>query len=80
MGGGYNPVSGTGSLAAHHWEADTYVAETHLHHLGHALRVTERLRIDNGRSLVYKHSVTGPGNKSDEREIVFDLTTGDSET
>ena len=41
-------------------------------HLGHELTVSERIRVD-GQRLIYKHEITGPGEKRDEREIVFDL-------
>jgi len=34
--------------------------------------VSERIRVD-GQRLIYKHEITGPGEKRDEREIVFDL-------
>jgi hypothetical protein len=40
---------------------------------GTELSVIERIRID-GQRLIYKHEVTGPGEKGNEREeIVFDL-------
>jgi hypothetical protein len=34
--------------------------------------VIERTRVDGNR-LIYKHEVQGPGDKHDEREVVFDL-------
>ena len=55
-----------------YWEKDTYIQETHRRHLGHELTVSERIRVD-GQRLIYKHEITGPGEKRDEREIVFDL-------
>jgi len=35
-------------MATSHWEKDTLVSETHRHHVGHGIRVTERIRIDGG--------------------------------
>jgi hypothetical protein len=36
------------------------------------MMVSERLRVD-GKRLIYKHEITGPGDKRDEREITFEL-------
>jgi hypothetical protein len=68
----YNPDTGAGSSSFHYWEEDTFVAETMRRHKGHDLTVIERIRVD-GRRLIYKHEVTGPGEKRDEREIVFEV-------
>jgi len=63
----------TGSRAGFsRWDGDTYVVETHRSVRGHELTIVERLRVD-GESLIYKHEVTGPGGKHDEREITFDI-------
>ena len=78
MGGGYNPTQRSGAMSGSRWEADTLVVETHRHHLGHALTIVERLRLDGERTLVYKHEVTGPGNISDSREIRFDVEAANS--
>ena len=54
------------------WEGDTLVVQTYRQHQGHELMVIERIRVD-GQHLIYKHEVTGPGDKRDEREIVFEI-------
>lgn len=54
------------------WEGDTFAVQTYRQYLGHELLITERIRLD-GQHLIYKHSATGPGEKHDEREIVFEL-------
>jgi hypothetical protein len=48
------------------WEGDTLIRETMRNHWGHELKVVERIRIEGPR-LIYKHAVTGPGGKRDER-------------
>jgi|SRR5438093_1204133 len=68
----YDPAKGAGASSFQYWEKDTYIQETHRRHLGHELTVSERIRVD-GQRLIYKHEITGPGEKRDEREIVFDL-------
>ena len=68
----YNPQTRSGSSNFNYWDGDTYVHETHRHHLGHELIAVERIRID-GQRLIYKHEVTGPGGKHDERETNFEL-------
>jgi hypothetical protein len=55
------------------WEGDTLIRETMRNHGGHELRMVERIRIKGGR-LNYKHEITGPGGKYDEREVVFNLS------
>jgi len=37
------------------------------------LTIVERLRVE-GERVIYKHEVTGPGGKRDEREIAFDIS------
>jgi hypothetical protein len=69
FGGNYNPE---GSSSRQYLEGDTIVTETMRRQKGYELRVIERVRED-GQRLIYKHEVTGPGEKRDEREIVFDL-------
>jgi hypothetical protein len=54
------------------WDGDTYVVETHRSVRGHELTIVERLRVE-GEHLIYKHEVTGPGGKRDEREISFEI-------
>jgi hypothetical protein len=54
------------------WEGDTLVRETMRNHGGQELRTVERIRIESNR-LVYRHEVAGPGDKHDEREVVFDI-------
>jgi hypothetical protein len=55
------------------WDGDTYVAKTHRSVRGHELTIVERLRVD-GEHLIYKHEVTGPGGRHDEREIAFEIS------
>jgi hypothetical protein len=63
-----------GHIGYSYWEGDTVVFETHRFHAGHELEVEERLRLaDGGAKLVYVHSITGPGGKTDAREIGFDV-------
>ena len=69
---GYEATRGSGSSSMDQWEGDTYVVHTYRHHQGHEIMVAERLAVD-GKRLIYKHEVTGPGNKHDERESVFEL-------
>ena len=71
-GGGYNPTTGSGSYGMNHWEGDTLIVQTYWQHQGQELMIIERIRIHD-QHLIYKHEVTGPGEKRDEREIVFDL-------
>ena len=55
------------------WDGDTYVVETHRSVRGHELTIVERLRAE-GERVIYKHEVTGPGGKHDEREITFEVS------
>ena len=75
----YNPTTGFGSSSMSHWDSDTFVVQTYRHHQGHELKVIERIRLD-GQHLIYKHEVTGPGEKRDEREIIFDLPQAQAQT
>ena len=68
----YSPTTGSGSYGTNYWEGDTLIVQTYRLHLGLELMTIERIRVDEHR-LIYKHEVTGPGDKRDEREIVFDL-------
>jgi hypothetical protein len=54
-------------------DGDTDIYETVHHHAAHQLKVIERIHLD-GQRLIYKHEVTGPGDKRDERQITFELT------
>jgi hypothetical protein len=72
--GGYDPTRGSGSSSFHYWDGDTFVEETHRHHRGHKLEIVERLQLQPGKQLIYKHEITGPGGKHDVREIMFELT------
>jgi hypothetical protein len=49
------------------------MTETHRSVRGHELTIVESIRVE-GEHLIYKHEVTGPGGKRDEREITFELT------
>ena len=69
---GYDPEKGEGSSSFQHWDGDTFVQETLRNHKGHEVTVIERIRVE-GKHLVYKHEITGPGDKHDEREITFDI-------
>jgi hypothetical protein len=71
-GGRFNLPLRTGSSGMSQWEGDTFVAQTYRYHLGHELLITEGVRLD-GQQLIYSHSVTGPGDKSDTREVVFEI-------
>jgi hypothetical protein len=55
-----------------HSESDTFVHEILRNHKGHEVTVVERIRVAGDR-LIYRHEVVGPGDKRDEREVVFDL-------
>jgi len=70
--GGYDPSKGTESSTFNYWDGDTFVQETLRNHKGHELKVVERIRLEGSR-LIYKHEITGPGGKRDEREVIFDV-------
>src|SRR5262245_27345119 len=75
VGGNFDPTRGIGCASGTHWEDDTAVVTTHRHFKGQFFTVVERIHIDEDRRVfIYKHEVTG-NNKSDEREIMFDLLT-----
>jgi hypothetical protein len=63
----------SGSWTFEHVDGDTLVVETRRYQDGHELAIVERIRIQDGR-MNYKHEVTGPRGKHDERDIVFDLS------
>jgi hypothetical protein len=69
-GGNYDPDRGVASSSFSHWDGDTFVEETLRRHKGQEFTVVERVRVD-GTHLIYKHEVTGPGDKHDEREVHF---------
>jgi hypothetical protein len=69
----YNPNTKSGASSFQYWDDQTFVQETHRRHFGHELTTIERIRID-GQRLIYKHELSGPGGKRDEREIEFPLT------
>jgi hypothetical protein len=71
--GSYDPDRGSASSSFRHWDDDTFVTETLRRHKGHEFTVVERVRLD-GRHLIYKHEITGPGDKHDEREIAFEIS------
>jgi hypothetical protein len=71
--GSYDPDRGSASSSFNHWDDDTFVTETLRRHKRHEFTVVERVRVD-GRHQIYKHEITGPGDKHDEREIVFDIS------
>jgi len=71
-GGNYDANRGTASSSFSHWEDDTFVIETLRRHKGHEFTVVERIRLD-GTHLVYKHEISGPGDKHEEREIIFEI-------
>jgi hypothetical protein len=72
-GSGFDPTRGSGSAGSTHWEEDTLVTETLRFHKGHELRIKESIRLDANKTLIYVHSVEGPGNKVDQHEIRFDV-------
>src|SRR5262249_5731240 len=47
------------------WDGDTYVVEMYRHFCGHQLTIVERIHVE-GQHLIYKHEITGPGDKHDE--------------
>ena len=67
----YDP-KGSGASSFLYWEGDAFVTETVRSHQGHELIVIESIRLE-GNHLTYKHEISGPGGKRDEREIVFDV-------
>jgi hypothetical protein len=71
--GSYDPDRGSASSSFSHWDDDTFVTETLRRHKGHEFTVVERVRVDATR-LIYKHEITGPGDKHDEREIAFEIS------
>jgi len=68
----YDPSRGTASSSFTYWDGGTFVTETLRRHKGHEFTVTERIRVEDDR-LIYKHEITGPGKKHDEREINFEI-------
>jgi len=70
--GSYNPNTGSGSHRLDYWDGDGFVVQTYRQHLGHEIMVIERIRVD-GQRLIYKHEISGPGDKRDEREVTFEL-------
>src|ERR1051326_599857 len=66
----YDPDKGVASSSFNHWDNGMYVQESFRRYKGHELMVIERIRID-GQRLIYKHEISGPGGKRDEREIAF---------
>jgi len=75
-GGSYNLGPGGrieyGHQSHSHWDGDTVVIETHRFHAARELVIEERLRLaDDGRKLVYIHSIIGPDGTTDRREISF---------
>ena len=54
------------------WDGDTCVVGAHRYVRGHELTTIERICLEGDR-LIYKHEITGPGEKHDEREITFDI-------
>jgi len=75
MGGtsDFDAKRSSGSAGTTRWEDDTLVSETLRLHKGHQLLVKERIRLDAGKTLIYVHSVEGPGNKLDQHEIRFEI-------
>jgi hypothetical protein len=71
--GNYDPDRGSASSSFSHWDGDTFVTETLRRHKGHEFTVVERVRVDETH-LTYKHEITGPGDKHDEREIRFEVS------
>jgi hypothetical protein len=74
-GGGFDPTRGSGSIGSTYWEDETLITETLRLHKGLQLVITERIRLDSDKTLIYAHSVRGPGNKMDQHEIRFDIPT-----
>src|SRR5262245_60173723 len=73
IGSNFDPTRGIGYASGTHWEGDTAVVTTHRHYKGQFFTVVERIRIDEDRRvLIYKHEVIG-NDKTDHREIAFDL-------
>src|SRR5262249_53082251 len=68
--GNYDRDGESASSSFSHGDNDTFVTETLRRHKGHEYTVIERVRID-GTHLIYKHEITGPGGKREEREVTF---------
>ena len=63
-----------GSQSHSHWEGDAVVITTHRFHAGHELVIEERLRlVDDGASLMYIDTITGPDRTAGPREITFSV-------
>jgi hypothetical protein len=56
-----------------HEDGETLVVETRRYKDGHELAIVESIRNQDGH-LIYKHEITGPQGKRDERDIVFSLS------
>jgi len=72
-GGNFDPARGSGTAGSSYWEDETFVADTLRLHKGHQLLIKERIRLEAGKTLIYTHSVEGPGHKIDQHEIRFDV-------
>lgn len=62
-----------GHHTSHRSEGDTAIIETLRFHKGHALRIIERIRLQDHGQLIYSHEITGPNGKAEAREIAFDI-------
>jgi hypothetical protein len=75
-GGGYFTGPGGrieyGHRSYSHWEGNTFVVTTHRFYAANEFVIEERMRSgDDGASITYSHSVTGPDNTKNQREIRF---------
>ena|SRR5438876_2904941 len=68
----YDPAKDAGSSSFQYWDGDTFVQETLRNHKSRELAIVERILVEGDR-LIYKHDVRGPGDKHDEREVIFNI-------
>src|SRR5262245_56063011 len=54
------------------WDGDTYLVGTYRQVGGHELEIVQSMRVQ-GEHLIYKHEITGPGGKREEREVTFEV-------
>jgi hypothetical protein len=73
--GNYSLAEGSGSSSQTHWEGNTLFVQTRHDHRGHVLDVEQRIRLQDDKHLIYKHHVVGPGKKSVEHEVAFEVAT-----
>jgi len=62
-------------LRRYHEEGNA-VRETHHFHEGIEITITERMRLgENGKALIYKNEIVGPGGQTHTQDITFQADT-----